>query len=279
MKHKKTKILFAVIPAAIVLLLCAVAGYYFYQGGAADLILFFDNPDRTEQMEARALTSSGGVTLPYRIFVPEDDDSAAEYPLVLFLHGSGQCGDDNRAQAITNNVMQTLLKNKNKRTYPCIVVAPQCPEDSSFFPFVEEDSAQAPDYSIPEAVMELLEQVKAEYPVDAGRVYLTGTSMGGYGAWGLLSRYADIFAAAVPICGWADPAWAAAMKDVPIWVFHGARDNRVDPENSREMVRALQEAGSTTVKYTEYKWEKHWSWVRAYHDDDLFAWMFACRKH
>jgi len=204
-------------------------------------------------------------TLPYRIYVPEDYDAAEKYPLVLFLHGSGERGDDNRAQTKKNTVMQTLLNEENLAKYPCVVLAPQCPEDLWWAGDDDDNTGE---------LMGLLEQTKAAYSIDDNRVYITGISMGGYGTWGMLTAYPDYFAAAVPVCGGWEPEDASLFKHVPIWAFHGARDKAVRPENSRDMVKALELTGGN-VRYTEYPKEKHQSWEKAWREPELFEWMFA----
>jgi len=200
--------------------------------------------------------------LPYRIYVPENYDAAKRYPLVLYLHGMGECGTDNRLQTSVNSVMETLLEPENLAAYPCIVLAPQCPEGQWW----------AGDL-LP-ALMGLLGQTGSAYSIDLARVYITGLSMGGFGTWAMLAEYPSYFAAAVPVCGGGDPDDAHLFKDVPVWAFHGARDTTVYPEGSRCMVRALEEAGGS-ARYTEYPDAAHNSWDRAYREPELFPWMFA----
>jgi len=212
--------------------------------------------------------------LPYRIYVPENLDPAVKYPLVLCLHGSGNKGDDNLAQLGRSSAVHTLLAPENLEKYPCVVLAPQCPAGQRWV----RGHGQ---YDLPgnaERLMGLLEQVRATYPVDPARIYITGLSMGGFGTWGMLRAYPDTFAAAVPICaGWDLPddlGNAPRMKEIPIWVFHGTLDDDVPVARSREMVRALEDAGGN-VKYTEYPDEGHACWERAYNESDLLPWLFA----
>jgi len=228
-----------------------------------DVIIVTPNAiDRTDMMEARVFTTPDGAALPYRLYVPQAYDAAQNWPLVLYLHGAGERGDDNRAHTSKNSVMQTLFKEKNLRKYPCVVLAPQCPEDDWWTARTED-------------LMGLLEHAKAEYSIDDARVYITGISMGGYGTWAMLAAYPDYFAAAVPVCGAGDPQTAALFKDNPIWAFHGGKDSTVPPEGSRDMVAALEVADAADVRYTEYPRLGHVSWERAYRERDLFAWLFA----
>jgi len=253
-KHKK---LLLIIPLCVLTLCAAAVALYFTVGGGGGI-------DRTDMMQAEVYKDAGGAVLPYRLYVPSNySAAAAEYPLVLFLHGAGERGDNNRAQTKKNSVMQTLLSEENLAAYSCVVIAPQCPKDQGW------DT---------ETLMGLLEYAEAAWPVDTARIYITGLSMGGYGTWDMLAAYPDYFAAAVPICGGGDPESAALFKDVPVWAFHGAKDTVVGPERSREMVQALEEAGAKDVRYTEYPDAAHASWEPAYREAELFPWMFAQSK-
>jgi len=219
------------------------------------------------------MTAEKYENLPYRIYVPEDTGEK-QYPLVLCLHGSGNRGDDNLAQLGRSSAVHTLLAPDHLVKYPCIVLAPQCPEGQRWIRGIGQ-------YDLPgntEALMGLLEQIKANYPVDPARIYITGLSMGGFGTWGMLKTYPDYFAAAVPICGgWnleEDVENAPKLKDIPIWAFHGALDDDVPAERSRDMVQAL-EAVNGNVKYTEYPDGGHAIWDRVYNEPELLPWLFA----
>ncbi|MCL2494365.1 MAG: prolyl oligopeptidase family serine peptidase [Oscillospiraceae bacterium] len=256
---KKRKKLFIILPACLlVLLIGALGGYYAFEGAGGMMSLFM-SVDVTDRMESHVFSNEAGDTLPYRLYLPEGLYNGRESPLVLYLHGTGERGYDNRAQTRKNSVMQTLLSEENLAAYPCIVIAPQCPEDQWW------DT---------QPLMSLLEDFTAKHPVDPNRIYITGLSMGGYGTWEMLAAYPDYFAAAVPICGGGDPESAALFAHVPVWAFHGGRDSVVKPEQSREMIAALEAAGGN-VEYTEYPREGHQSWERAYREEGLFAWMFA----
>ncbi|MCL2298564.1 MAG: prolyl oligopeptidase family serine peptidase [Firmicutes bacterium] len=255
---KKRK-LWIILPACLLLLCAAVLGVYYASEGAGGMLSLFAKIDRTDMMFEAEFNG-----LPCRVYMPEDAVSAQkQYPLVLYLHGSGERGDDNRAQTRKNSVMQTLLNEENLHKYPCFILAPQCPEGRGW------DAAQ---------LMDLLEDFASNYPVDKARIYVTGLSMGGYAAWELLAAYPDYFAAAVPVCGGGDPETAPLFKDVPVWAFHGARDSAVPPEGSRDMIAALKAAGAPDVRYTEYPRERHQSWEKAWREPELFPWLFAQRK-
>jgi len=212
--------------------------------------------------------------LPFRVYVPQGTQDDEKYPLVLYLHGAGSNGDDNRYQVMGHSFFKAMLSEEVRADYPCIVLAPQCPKGMGWV-------RQPWGLGIAEKLMGMLEQVCAQYPVDRSRIYITGVSMGGFGTWGMLRLYPDYFAAAVPVCGgWDmddDVEVAPVMKDVPIWAFHGALDTAVPVERSRDMVEAL-EAVDGNVRYTEYQQEGHNIGARVYFEPGLFPWLFAQRR-
>lgn len=229
--------------------------------------------DLTEALEARTFKDDAGKELKYRLFRPESVEEGEKYPLVLFLHGAGERGDDNAAQ-LKHGVPEFV---KNQGDYPCFVAAPQCPKDSSWSRINRRDvtaEAAAEPAEPGRLALEMVEALEEEFPIDPDRVYITGLSMGGFGTWDLISRHPDRFAAAAPICGGGDPSKAETIKDVPIWAFHGAMDPVVRPQLSRDMVRALIEAGAHPG-YTEYPDAGHDSWSAAYRDPELFRWLFS----
>jgi predicted peptidase len=230
--------------------------------------------DNRERFEARTF-SDGEFKLPYRLLKPIDYDPQQKYPLVIFLHGAGERGDDNQKQLVHG--MNDFASDEVMAKYPAFVMAPQCHEGRKW----SEVDWSAKSSKLPEQISPALattlkaaEALQKEFAIDANRVSITGLSMGGYGAWDALSRRPEMFAAAAIICGGGDPAYAAKMKDVPIWVFHGDDDKAVPVGRSREMVEALKAAGATP-KYTEYPGVGHNSWARTYADPALYEWLFA----
>jgi predicted peptidase len=219
----------------------------------------------------------------YRLLLPVDHDPAARpggksWPLILFLHGAGERGSDNAAQLKYLPELMALPEHREK--HRAFVLAPQCPANRTWSAvdmktMAASRSAGPTDEA--RAVLAMLDGVMRNHPVDPRRVYLTGLSMGGYGAWDLAARRPDLWAAVVPICGGGDPGTAARMKDLPIWAFQGAKDPVVPPERSREMVEAVRRAGGNP-RTTEYADGAHDSWTPAYRDPDLLAWLFAQRK-
>lgn len=216
-------------------------------------------------------------TLLYRQLWP-DYNTTRKYPLVIFLHGSGERGHDNEAQLKWG--AQQFAKEQTMLAYPCIVIAPQCPGGMQWANVSNTHSGGMLLESKParpmELLMELLQQVKKTLPVDTDRIYITGLSMGGYGAFDALMRYPREFAAAVPVCGGGDISKAASIASIPIWVFSGAEDPAVDPQLSLDMVNALMRAGGHPG-YTQYPEVGHFSWLGTYSDPQLFSWLF--RQH
>ena len=220
--------------------------------------------------------------LPYCLFVPSVMETGQSYPVVLSLHGAGERGSDNQLQLNDTGIVPFLTEEEFYAQNPCIILAPQCPEGEQWVDTPWEDGS----YSIEEvpiseelqAAAGLLEEICREYPVDESRVYMAGVSMGGYGAWDMLMRSPDLFAGAVILCGAGDPSQAEKIKEIPIWVFHGAEDEEVPVSGSREMVEALEEAGAETIRYTEYENIGHWIWMVAYEEEGLLDWLFAQRR-
>lgn len=206
--------------------------------------------------------------LPYRLLAPEKLDAKQTYPLVVFLHGSGSRGTDNEKQ-LGGAVFQFATK-ENRKKPPCFVVAPQCSKKEPL-----DYWAKTVDNGI---VMGMIKDVEKNHPIDSKRLYVTGLSDGGWGVWALLEKYPDQLAAAVPVCGRGEPDAARKFANVPIWVFHGAKDNIEPVKSSREMVAALKKVGGSP-KYTEYPDEGHNAWDRAYRDAKLFERLFAQKRN
>jgi len=224
--------------------------------------------------EAREFKGAGGKKLLYRWFKPANYDEKQKYPLVLFLHGAGERGEDNQAQ--TKHGVKYFLQNQAK--YPCFIAAPQCPSklqwvDTPWGNLKHAIPAQPTDPM--QGAIDLVAALEKEYPaIDPKRLYVTGLSMGGFGTWDLISRQPRTFAAAVPVCGGADEAQAARIAKVPVWVFHGGADDVVKTVRSRNIVAALKAAGGAP-KYTEYPGVGHGCWDQAYGEAELFPWLFA----
>jgi predicted peptidase len=219
----------------------------------------------------REFKASNGHTLRYSLFVPAAKDSEKpepKLPLVICLHGAG--GNTAAANVLAGADMQ--------KKYPCIVMAPTCEGRDTRWVESSFGRGRGARAVLPE-LLEAMDSVIREAAVDPSRVYLTGQSMGGIGTWGLLSKHADKFAAAVPVCGIWSPEDAPKMNGVAIWAFHGDMDPTVPVSGSRDMIASLKKAGVTPeAKYTELAGVAHGSWGPAYAKPELWEWLFAQRR-
>lgn len=226
-----------------------------------------------------------GQALPYRILYPEDYDTTKTYPVVFFLHGAGERGDDNQKQLAHGSKL--FLDKENRRKHPAIVVFPQCPSDSywSNVEIITNESGKREFYfrteGDPTAAMQtlvhLVGHILKTESIDLNRVYLGGLSMGGMGTYELLRRQPDLFAAAFAICGGDHPVNTRYYQHVPLWIFHGEKDDVVPPENSAILVNSLQELGADP-KYKFYPDANHNSWDPAFAEPDLLSWLFSHTK-
>jgi len=210
--------------------------------------------------------------IPFRIFVPENSSSKT-YSLLLYIHGMGSVGSDNKKPL---ELSARFGESEFQKKHPCIVLVPQC---SKYKRWVKSDNWSYPlTFSemptVPMALlMKLIEKIITEYPVDTSSIYVGGPSMGGFATWDLLCRLPDKFAAAFPLCGGVDLNMASKIRNVPIWCFHGARDPTVSVKFSRDMVKALKAVGGNP-KYTEYPEAEHNVWDITLNYDPLFDWLF-----
>ena len=227
-------------------------------------------------MEGKTFTAQSGAELPYRIYVPQGVAPEKGFAVYMHLHGVGECGDDNRKQTTTG--MELVRKIINNKGEEAIVLVPQCPVGSQWVnvPFSSGTySADEVEMSMfLTAAKELLDAVQQEYKVNAGRLYVGGLSMGGYGTWDLLARYPDTFAAAIPVCGGGDPSKAELMKEVAIRTYHSADDPTVPVSGTRAMVEALEKVGGN-IEYKEYTNLGHNCWSRSFGLPDQVTWLFS----
>ena len=212
----------------------------------------------------------GTYPMPYRLFTPPEAQPAQTYPLVLFLHGAGERGEDNYYQVA--NHIDGLIEATQSDAYKSFLLAPQLTD----FPGGPGGWYSASPF---DRTIELLTQIMQTYPVDPSRIYITGLSMGGFGTFEYLAEHPDLFAAAVPMSGGGSTSTAATIKDVPLWVFHGTMDQTVPVQYSRDMVNAITAAGGSPM-YTELPNGGHDIWGPIYNDAQtqqygLYDWMFA----
>lgn len=244
-------------------LFCAVCGYAQFQ---------------------KASFQINGVVLPYQVSFPENYDETKKYPLLVFLHGAGERGNDNERQ-LTHGKDFLLQNTQNK--YPAIVITPQCPSNTYWANVKRHSIGEKTTFTYgesvtPTAAMELLVPLINDWlssgKVDLSRVYVGGLSMGGMGTFELLWRMPNTFAAAFPICGGGDLSKVGLFaKTTAVWIFHGSDDSVVPVENSRTMYSILKAAGCDT-KYTEYEGVNHNSWDNTFQEKSLFSWLFGHKK-
>ncbi|UOY07356.1 alpha/beta hydrolase-fold protein [Muricauda sp. SCSIO 64092] len=230
--------------------------------------------------EKKLFTQGSGV-LPYRILLPKNFDASKKYPLILFLHGSGERGNDNEKQLTHGGGL--FLRDSIREQYPAIVVFPQCAKKSTWvkidvsgewgnrtFSFYEK----APPTQDMLLLEGLIKELRETYAIHGKQLYVGGLSMGGFGTFELVNRNPGLFSAAFPICGGANPKIARRLTRTDWWVFHGGADDVVPPEYSTQMVEALK-AKRAKVKYSLYLAVKHNSWDYALKEPDLLPWLFS----
>ena len=217
--------------------------------------------------------------LNYRLFKPSHfKDGAA---LVLTLHGSSSKGSDNKAQLRKDRGPMELKAFIKKNKLNAVVLAPQCPSGTMWAdtPWYGKSHTmkKEPTRVMTQTIALVKSQIKA-LKIDPSRVYVTGVSIGGFGCWDIIQREPKLFAAAIPVCGGADTAFAETLKNMPIWIFHGDNDTIVYTKRSRDMAAALKKAGSTQFKYTEYPNTGHDAFTPSYNNPNVLKWLFEQKK-
>ena len=212
-------------------------------------------PARAQQTAEKLLQETR-----YLLYLPEDygKDTVTRWPLVLFLHGSGERGND--LSRIRNIGLPELVEQGKQ--FPFIILSPQAE-----FAYGWE----------PEGVYRFLQSMKEKYRVDNERIYLTGLSLGGFGVWGLAIKHPEEFAAIVPICGGGDTTEIWRLRYMPVWCFHGAKDDLVPVEKSLRMVGALQKY-NPAARITVYPDGNHNAWSATYRNDSLYSWLLAQKR-
>tara|TARA_R110000765_G_scaffold170051_1_gene274989 strand:- start:319 stop:1101 length:783 start_codon:yes stop_codon:yes gene_type:complete len=224
-------------------------------------------------------------SLQYRIMYPKDFSEDMQYPVVFFLHGAGERGNDNEKQLTHGSSLFSKVENFEK--FPAIVIFPQCPT-LDYWSNAKVNRKKRPvslkfkNHRKPtkalRLVMDLVEETIEKTYIKKDQVYVMGLSMGGMGTYEILYRKPELFAAAIAICGGGKPKSAKkyALK-VPLWAFHGAKDNVVDPILSVKMVAGLLKYGGHP-QFTLYEEANHNSWDPAFDEPDLLEWLFTQKK-
>lgn len=201
----------------------------------------------------------GTSSYDYLLFLPQNyETEKSPVPMILFLHGSGERGS-NLEHVKRHGVAKIVEEQPN---FPFLVISPQCPSHQNWSVHL---------------LSALVDEALTSYRIDRERVYLTGLSMGGYGTWYLALEQPHRFAAIAPVCGGGNPKQAHKLKNLPVWVFHGARDKVVPLSESEEMVQALKKYGGN-VKFTVYPEADHDCWTQTYNNLALYEWFLQHRR-
>lgn len=208
--------------------------------------------------KAASLRKDMAVEMEYLIAIPQEEPAAEGWPLMLFLHGLGECGND--INRVKKHGPPKLIENGKR--FPFVVVSPQCPRGSRW---------EAWRLSV------LLDEVINKNDIDEERVYITGLSMGGFGTWDLAAYSPERFAAIAPICGGGNTLDGKLLINLPAWVFHGAEDKVVPASFSESMVTAIRRAGGGP-KITIYPHAGHDSWTETYENPELYEWLLKKKR-
>lgn len=280
-----------------IVLLCAISAFAFNTGAQGVAVgrnmnsAQVADPALTAKMDSmyqKKLFINGKDTMPYRLLLPELYDSSKKYPMLLFLHGSGERGNDNKMQLVHGGTL--FVKDENLRKFHAIVVFPQCPENGYWSnvkrtedPTTKKETFQfRPDGDPTPAmsmVMALENKLLAEYPVNKEKVYVMGLSMGGMGTYEIVRRMPGVFAAAIPICGGADTTTARAIKKTAFWIIHGEKDDVISVQYSKDMAEAIQRFYTAAeMQLTIYPDADHNSWDKAFAEPDLLPWLYRQQR-
>ena len=217
-----------------------------------------EKPVPGSQVAREVKVKAGGkeVNVRYWQFVPKAYDGKKKLPLMLFLHGAGERGDN--LEKVKQWGPPKLVRKR--KDFPFVLISPQCPKGTWWK--VEE-------------LYHLVNHAAGKLKIDRRRMYVTGLSMGGFGSWNLMDRYPGFFAAGVPICGGGNPAGARKLVNTPIWAFHGDADGVVKATLSKLMIKAIEKAGGKKAKLTLYPGVGHNSWSRAYANEEVYKWLLS----
>ena len=230
--------------------------------------------EREKILVPKVFKNPRGESLLYRVFIPQNYDATRRYPLVLYLHGGGGRGNDNRKQFDGGNgyLIDFFTGSEAQARYPSFVVAPQSPMQEGW---IEYDSI-TPTRQV-RLVYEMLGELQRTFSIDVARIYVAGQSMGGFGTFAIISEYPSTFAAGVALCGGGDTARVSRLLQTPIWAFHGAKDEAVPVERSRAITAAINKAGGH-ARYSEYADADHLIWLKVVKENELLPWLFAQRR-
>ncbi|MDQ7817225.1 MAG: dienelactone hydrolase family protein [Melioribacteraceae bacterium] len=198
------------------------------------------------------------VELNYLLYFPKDYSEDKSFPLLLFLHGAGERGND--LNLVKKHGPSKLIEEG--KDFPFVVASPQCPTDKRWNT---------------KALIALIDEIISNYKIDEDRIYVTGLSMGGNGTWRLATEIANRLAAIIPICGWGDPFDICSIGNLPVWTFHGAKDFIVPVTSSQVLVDRLKYCKGN-AKITIYPEAGHDSWTETYNNPEIYEWLLSHSK-
>ena len=210
----------------------------------------------------------------YLFHMPENYDESKKYPVVLFLHGAGERGDNNYDQLAIG--IGTALGDPESPLHDSFIIAPQVPLEKLWVNtpwdvgnYTVDDREETPYLA---GAVQIVRDTIASYPVDTTKVFVMGISMGGYGSWDTLARHSDLFVGGFICCGGADLTKADIFKEKTIFTYHGTADDIVPCFGTQNVVKAIKDAGGEKITYREYEGMNHWTWDRAYSEyEDIKA--------
>jgi len=217
-----------------------------------------DAEEKPGVQSSAQLNTQVEVQLGYLLYLPKDYEKQASWPLVLFLHGAGERGND--LEKVKMHGPPKLIAAGKE--FPFIVVSPQCPKDMWWEPI---------------ELVALLDEISSKYKVDPDRVYVTGLSMGGFGSWRLAAYAPERLAAIAPICGGGETYWTKLFVHLPVWAFHGTKDTAVPLERTQAMIDSLKKNGGDP-KFTVYPESGHDSWTETYDNPEFYEWLLAQKR-
>lgn len=249
------------------------------------IFFFLSAHAQNKDLFEKQLFIIGEDTLPCRILTPINFQIGKKYPLVVFLHGAGERGNDNNVQLTWG--ADLFLDSTNRVKFPAIVVFPQCASNDKWAEYNKNPNADSTGYVYKtdapikkslELVSAFIDTLLSSGQIDKTRVYLGGLSMGGFGTYELLWRKPNVFAAAFPICGAMNPTRTKDFrKNLPLWIFHGDKDVIINVANSRLIYNQVKKT-NPLVRYSEYAGVGHDSWRNAFAEPELLPWLFAQKK-
>ena len=219
---------------------------------------------RLSHADAAQTAERARLKVPYEFrylsYVPDGygSDRSQNWPLLLFLHGVGERGSD--LELVKINGPPKLIEAGKK--FPFVVISPQCPQET---------------WWVPPALEAFIDSIQRRYRIDSARIYVTGLSMGGFATWELAERHPERYAAVIPICGGGDTSRAGHLRNLPVWAFHGAKDDVVPLSGSKDMIDAIKAAGGNP-RFTIYPQAGHDSWTETYANDEIYSWLLQQRR-